>query len=186
VEVNYFDGTRSEVRSFEAPEGVANALRQTAVVSAKKEAEARAKSEAELQKRVMREAEIAQAKAQREARVAELKSQREAEAAKMQAQRQSAEKEFRVRHILVEAEDTAKKIIAELKAGAKFEDLARQSKDSGSATIGGDLGWNRPSTFEKDFGQATSKLGKSQLTDQPIKTSFGWHVIRVDDIRARE
>jgi hypothetical protein len=208
VEVNYFDGSRSEVRSFGAPEGVANALRQTAVVSAKKEAEARAKSEAELQKRVMRDIEIAQAKAQREARAAELKSQREAEAAqiqaqreaqaaqmkaqreaeaaKMQAQRQSAEKEFRVRHILVEAEDTAKKIIAELKAGAKFEDLSRQSKDSGSATIGGDLGWNTPSTFEKEFGQATSKLGKSQLTDQPIKTSFGWHVIRVDDIRARE
>lgn len=208
LEVTYFDGTRSAVRSFEAPDGIANALRQAAVDSAQKEAEVLARREADLQKRAMRDAEIAQAKAQRAARAAEMKSQREAEVANKQAQReaqaaqikaereaeaaqiksqrQSAEKEFKVRHILVEAEDTAKKIIAELKAGAKFEDLARQSRDSGSASIGGDLGWNTSGTFEKECGQVINQLGRSQLTEQPIKTSFGWHVIRVDDIRTRE
>jgi len=97
---------------------------------------------------------------------------------------QSAEKEFKARHILVEAEDTAKKLIAELKAGAKFEDLAKQSKDPGSAANGGDLDWNPPGTFVKEFGAAMSKLEKGQLTEQPVKTQFGWHVIRVDDIRA--
>jgi len=97
---------------------------------------------------------------------------------------QSAEKEFKARHILVETEDTAKKLIAELKAGAKFEELAKQSKDPGSAANGGDLDWNPPGTFVKEFGEAMSKLEKGQLTEQPIKTQFGWHVIRVDDIRA--
>jgi peptidyl-prolyl cis-trans isomerase C len=97
---------------------------------------------------------------------------------------QSAEKEFKARHILVETEDTAKKLIAELKAGAKFEELAKQSKDPGSAANGGDLDWNPPGTFVKEFGEAMKKLEKGQLTEQPIKTQFGWHVIRVDDIRA--
>jgi len=97
---------------------------------------------------------------------------------------QGAEKEFKARHILVESEDTAKKIIADLKGGAKFEELAKQSKDPGSAANGGDLDWNPPGTFVKEFGEAMSKLEKGQLTEQPVKTQFGWHVIRVDDTRA--
>jgi peptidyl-prolyl cis-trans isomerase C len=96
---------------------------------------------------------------------------------------QSAEKEYKARHILVETEEAAKKIIAELKGGAKFEELAKQSKDPGSAANGGDLDWNAPGTFVKEFGEAMAKLEKGQLTEQAVKTQFGWHVIRVDDIR---
>jgi peptidyl-prolyl cis-trans isomerase C len=100
------------------------------------------------------------------------------------AKGQSAEKEFKAAIYSSKPNDTAKKIIAELKAGAKFEDLAKQSKDPGSAANGGDLDRNPPGTFVKEFGEAMSKLEKGQLTEQPIKTQFGWHVIPVDDIRA--
>lgn len=93
------------------------------------------------------------------------------------------DKEYKARHILVESEDTAKKIIADLKAGKKFEDLAKQSKDTGSAQQGGDLDWNAPGTFVPEFSAAMTKLGKGQLTESPVKTQYGWHVIRVDDVR---
>jgi peptidyl-prolyl cis-trans isomerase C len=96
---------------------------------------------------------------------------------------QGDQKEFKARHILVEGEDVARKIIADIKAGAKFEELAKQSKDPGSAANGGDLDWNPPGTFVPEFGQAMGKLEKGQMTEQPVKTQFGWHVIRVDDIR---
>ena len=94
-----------------------------------------------------------------------------------------ADKEYRARHILVEKEDAAKQIIADLKKGAKFEDLAKQSKDTGSAANGGDLDWNVPSTFVKPFADAMSKLEKGKFTEAPVQTQFGWHVIRLDDVR---
>jgi peptidyl-prolyl cis-trans isomerase C len=93
-------------------------------------------------------------------------------------------KEFRARHILVEKEDEAKKIIADVKKGAKFDELAKkQSKDPGSGANGGDLDWAGASSFVPEFSQAMVKLGKGQMTDAPVKTQFGWHVIRVEDIR---
>jgi peptidyl-prolyl cis-trans isomerase C len=95
----------------------------------------------------------------------------------------SGEKEYRARHILVESEAEAKSIIDELKKGAKFEDLAKKSKDPGSAQNGGDLDWNGPDTFVKPFSEAMVKLGKGELTATPVKSDFGWHVIRLDDIR---
>jgi peptidyl-prolyl cis-trans isomerase C len=95
----------------------------------------------------------------------------------------SGDKEYRARHILVETEAQAKDIIEALKKGGKFEELAKQSKDPGSAANGGDLDWNGADTFVKPFSEAMVKLGKGQTTEMPIKTDFGWHVIRLDDVR---
>ena len=93
-------------------------------------------------------------------------------------------KEFKARHILVETEDQAKKIIADLKKGGKFEDIAKkQSKDPGSGANGGDLDWANPSSFVPEFSEAMIKLNKGEMTQVPVKSQFGWHVIRVDDIR---
>lgn len=93
-------------------------------------------------------------------------------------------KEYKARHILVDKEDEAKAIIAQLKKGAKFEDLAKKkSKDPGSGAQGGDLGWSEPSSYVPEFAEALGKLGKGQTTDTPVKSQFGYHVIRVDDVR---
>jgi peptidyl-prolyl cis-trans isomerase C len=93
-------------------------------------------------------------------------------------------KEYKARHILVETEDQAKKIIADLKKGAKFEDLAKkQSKDPGSGANGGDLDWATASSYVPEFAEAMTKLKKGETTTAPVKSQFGWHVIRVDDIR---
>ncbi len=93
------------------------------------------------------------------------------------------EKEYRARHILVDDEATAKGLIAKLKGGAKFEDLAKQSKDTGSAANGGDLDWSAPSNYVGPFADALTKLQKGQLTEAPVQTQFGWHVIQLDDVR---
>ncbi len=96
-------------------------------------------------------------------------------------------KEYKARHILVEKEADAKAIIASLKKGGKFEDIAKkQSKDPGSGAKGGDLDWANPGSYVPEFSEALSKLGKGQLTDTPVKTQFGYHVIRVDDIRSAQ
>ena len=96
-------------------------------------------------------------------------------------------KEYKARHILVESEDQAKKIIADLKKGAKFEDIAKkQSKDPGSGANGGDLDWAPAANYVPEFSQALLKLEKGQLADAPVQSQFGWHVIRVDDIRDAE
>lgn len=93
-------------------------------------------------------------------------------------------KEYKARHILVEKEDEAKKVIADLKKGQKFEDLAKkQSKDPGSGANGGDLDWATAASYVPEFAQAMTKLNKGQTSTEPVKSQFGWHVIRVDDIR---
>jgi peptidyl-prolyl cis-trans isomerase C len=93
-------------------------------------------------------------------------------------------KEYHTHHILVENEADAKKIIADLKKGQKFEDLAKKnSKDPGSAANGGDLDWATAASYVPEFSAAMIKLNKGQVTQEPVKTSFGYHVIRVDDIR---
>ncbi len=97
---------------------------------------------------------------------------------------QASDKEYHARHILVEKEDEAKAIIAKLKAGAKFEDLAKaSSKDPGSAANGGDLDWASPASFVKPFSDAMVALQKGQLSETPVKTQFGYHVIKLDDVR---
>jgi peptidyl-prolyl cis-trans isomerase C len=95
------------------------------------------------------------------------------------------EKEIRARHILVESEDEAKAILAELKKGTDFAELARlKSKDPGAAAEGGDLGYFSKDQMVAEFSDAATKLDKGQLSD-PVKTQFGWHVIRVEDKRDR-
>ena len=101
------------------------------------------------------------------------------------AREQTGATEYRARHILVESEDEAKRLIAELKKGAKFEDLARKSsKDEGTRERGGDLDWNVPAAFDKAFSGAMVKLQKGQITPEPVQTRFGYHVIQLDDERA--
>ncbi len=96
-------------------------------------------------------------------------------------------KEFKARHILVEKEADAKTIIANIKKGAKFEDIAKkQSKDPGSGAKGGDLDWANPSNYVPEFAQALLKLTKGQMTDAPVKSQFGYHIIRVDDTRTAQ
>jgi peptidyl-prolyl cis-trans isomerase C len=99
-------------------------------------------------------------------------------------QRKSAgDKEYRARHVLVETEAEAKAIIEQLKKGEKFEDLAKKSKDPGSAEKGGDLDWSAPGGYVKPFADALTKLEKGKYTETPVQTQFGWHVIRLDDVR---
>lgn len=100
-----------------------------------------------------------------------------------QLRKQAGDKEYRARHILVDSEAEAKQIIEQLKKGAKFEELAKKSKDTGSAKSGGDLDWNTPQTFVKEFSEALVKLDKGKITDTPVKTQLGYHVIRLDDVR---
>ena len=93
-------------------------------------------------------------------------------------------KEYRARHILVEKEEQAKAIIASLKKGAKFDDIAKkQSKDPGSGANGGDLDWAAAGSYVKEFSDAMVKLAKGKTTETPVKTQFGYHVIRLDDVR---
>jgi peptidyl-prolyl cis-trans isomerase C len=92
-------------------------------------------------------------------------------------------KEFRARHILVENEAEATAIVDQLKKGAKFEELAKKSKDTGSAANGGDLDWAAPDAYVKPFSDAMQKLKKGEMTETPVQTQFGWHVIRLDDVR---
>jgi peptidyl-prolyl cis-trans isomerase C len=100
------------------------------------------------------------------------------------AKAQTGATEYKARHILVETEDEAKKIIADLKKGGKFDELAKtNSKDTGSKDRGGDLDWQIPGVFDKTFADAMVALGKGKLTDAPVRTRFGYHVIQVDDVR---
>jgi peptidyl-prolyl cis-trans isomerase C len=95
---------------------------------------------------------------------------------------QVGDKEYHARHILVGTEEEAKAIIAKLKAGAKFEDLAKQSKD-GTANNGGDLDWASPAAYVPEFAKAMTSLQKGAITETPVKTQFGWHVIKLEDVR---
>jgi peptidyl-prolyl cis-trans isomerase C len=97
---------------------------------------------------------------------------------------QVGEREFKARHILVEKEDEARALIAQLRGGANFADLAkRASKDPGSAANGGDLDWAAPGSYVKEFADAMTRLQKGQTSEAPVRSQFGFHIIRVDDIR---
>jgi len=93
--------------------------------------------------------------------------------------------EYHARHILVKTEDEAKKVLGELDKKAKFADLAKKySQDPGSAKKGGDLNWADPSAFVKEFSDALVSLKKGETTKTPVKTQFGYHIIKLDDTRA--
>jgi peptidyl-prolyl cis-trans isomerase C len=96
------------------------------------------------------------------------------------------EQEVSARHILVESEDEAKTVAADLKKGGDFAAIAKEkSKDPGSKDSGGDLGFFTKDQMVPEFAEAAFKLDKGQVSD-PVKSQFGWHVIRVDDKRAKQ
>jgi peptidyl-prolyl cis-trans isomerase C len=102
-----------------------------------------------------------------------------------QAKATIGNREYKASHILVEKEEEAKEIIAQVRKGGSFEKIASEkSKDQGSKANGGDLGWSAPSRYVPAFAQALQKLKKGQITDSPVQTPYGWHVIKVDDERA--
>ena len=93
-------------------------------------------------------------------------------------------KEYNVRHILVDSEDEAKNVIAQLGKNGEFDKLAKEkSKDSGSAERGGSLDWAVPSNFVPEFANALVKLNVEEYTREPVQTQFGWHVIKLDEVR---
>jgi len=100
--------------------------------------------------------------------------------------KQMGDTQYHARHVLLEKEEQAKDIIAKLKKGEKFEDLAKQSKDTGSAQSGGDLGWASASSFVKPFSDAMIALKPNMVTDMPVKTDFGFHVIQLIETRPTE
>ena len=101
-----------------------------------------------------------------------------------QVKGQFSGKEYKVKHILVEKEADAKSLIAKIKAGEKFEDLAKaNSKDPGSAINGGDLNWMNPQALVPEFSKAMVALDKGQMTDKPVKSQFGFHIIKLEDVR---
>lgn len=95
-----------------------------------------------------------------------------------------AASEYKPAHILVTTEKEAREVIAQLKNGGNFGKLAAdKSRDDGSKSQGGDLGWSAPGKFVRPFAEAMVKLKKDQFTEQPVQSQFGWHVIRMNDLR---
>ena len=95
------------------------------------------------------------------------------------------EEEVRARHILVETEDEAKALKDDLDKGGDFAELAKsKSKDPGAAAEGGDLGFFSKDQMVAEFADAAFKLDKGQTSD-PVKSSFGWHIIRVEEKRVK-
>ena len=100
---------------------------------------------------------------------------------------QAGDKEYKARHILVKSEDLAKTLLADLKKGAKFEELAgKHSEDPGSKARGGDLDWSAAGMYVAEFRDALVKLEKGKTTEAPVKTQYGFHIIRLDDVRAAQ
>lgn len=96
---------------------------------------------------------------------------------------QMGDKQYHARHIMVGTEDEAKAIITKLKGGTKFEELAKQSKDTDSAARGGDIGWQSPGALPPEFAKSVASLQKGGITDTPVKTQAGYHVIKLEDSR---
>ena len=96
---------------------------------------------------------------------------------------QLGDKEYHARHILVPTEEEAKSVIAKLKTGSKFEDLAKAQSKDGAAANGGDLDWASPAAYDPVFSSAMVALKKGAVTDVPVKTKFGFHVIKLEDTR---
>jgi len=95
----------------------------------------------------------------------------------------AGKEEIRARHILVKTEDEAKAIIAELKSGADFAELAKAKSTGPSAAQGGDLDYFTRDAMVPEFADAAFALAPGTFTQTPVKTQFGWHVIKVEDRR---
>lgn len=100
------------------------------------------------------------------------------------AKLRAGDKEYRASHILVATEKEARDILAQLKKPkVRFETLAKKFSKDSSAGNGGDIGWNVPTNLVPEFAQAMVSLKKGQTATQPVKTQFGWHVLRLTDER---
>jgi peptidyl-prolyl cis-trans isomerase C len=91
--------------------------------------------------------------------------------------------EYHVHHILVATEGFARKLIGELEKGANFSDVAKRESMDPSKTNGGDIGWLTPDRIMKPFADAMVALKKGEFTHKPVQTQYGWHIIRVEDVR---
>ncbi|WP_151639104.1 peptidylprolyl isomerase [Noviherbaspirillum aerium] len=104
--------------------------------------------------------------------------------AEYQAQRaKGGNTDYKIRHVLLRSDKEARAIIARLDKGAAFEELARDSIDPGTRDNGGDLGWSVPGKFAKPFAQAVTSLKPGKYTGTPVKTEFGYHVIKLEETR---
>jgi peptidyl-prolyl cis-trans isomerase C len=102
----------------------------------------------------------------------------------LQAEYAAADKtEYHARHILVPTKEKAEALIKKIKAGAKFEDVAKSDSTDGSKNNGGDLGWFTLARMVKPFGDAVKTLKKGEMTQEPVQTQFGWHIIKLEDSR---
>lgn len=94
-------------------------------------------------------------------------------------------KEYKASHILVKTKEEADALLGKLKGGADFADLAKKNSiDPGSGKNGGDLGWFSPSSMVKEFADAVQHLEKGQTTDAPVQSQFGFHIIKLEDVRS--
>lgn len=94
-----------------------------------------------------------------------------------------ASKEYNARHILLKKEDEAKAVIKEIEGGADFEKLAKEKSTGPSATNGGSLGWFKAQTMVPAFANAVKAMKKGDVSKEPVKTQFGYHVIKLEDSR---
>ncbi len=101
---------------------------------------------------------------------------------------QAGRLEYKLRHILVKEEQAAQDLINDIKANNVSFDAAakKDSIDTGSGQNGGDLGWGPTSNYVPEFAQAVEGLKKGEMTDKPVKSQFGWHIIQVEDSRPIE
>jgi len=155
-----------------------------------KNPEVASKAEAE-RKRILAQAEAARQAVIIRAFVDDFMQKNPVTDAQMQAQYEAmrakgGDTEYKARHILLKSEEEARSVIEKLKKGEKFEELAKQSMDTGSRNNGGDLDWSSPAKYVKPFAEALVTLKKGKFTEIPVKSDFGFHVIKVDDTRPRK
>jgi peptidyl-prolyl cis-trans isomerase C len=95
--------------------------------------------------------------------------------------------EVHARHILVKTKEEADAIVKQLDGGAKFEDIAKEkSSDPGSGAQGGDLGWFGAGQMVPEFEKAAFALEVGSYTKEPVQSQFGWHIIKLEDKRAKQ
>ena len=95
-------------------------------------------------------------------------------------------REYHARHILLESADDAEEVIRHLEEGADFAELAQEYSRGPTASLGGDLGWFVPGEMVEPFGRATMELDIGEHTREPVRTRYGYHVIRLEERRDRE
>jgi peptidyl-prolyl cis-trans isomerase C len=91
--------------------------------------------------------------------------------------------EYHASHILVPTKEKAEQLIKKIKAGAKFEDIAKAESTDNSKANGGDLGWFTTARMVKPFGDAVKTLKKGEFTTNAVQTQYGWHIIKLEDTR---